>query len=123
MNKFTKASIATGAGIVLLLGGAGTLAYWNDSATTGAGSITSGTLSIDSYAGTGAGWFDVSADNPGAPESISASTFRVVPGDTLRYVEWFTVSATGDNLTADLSINDADVLAGLSDDWSANGWL
>lgn len=123
MNKFMKASIATGAGIVLLLGGAGTLAYWNDTATTGAGSITSGTLDIDSYAGTGAGWWDISADNPSRPEAISASTFRVVPGDTLRYVEWFTVSATGDNLVAELSVNDADVLAALTDDWSTKGWL
>ncbi|MBX3193619.1 MAG: alternate-type signal peptide domain-containing protein [Schumannella sp.] len=123
MNKFTKASIATGAGIVLLLGGAGTLAYWNDSATTGAGSITSGTLDISSYAGTGAGWFDVSADNSSAPESISTSTFRVVPGDTLRYVEWFTISATGDNLVADLAVNADDVLDGLSDDWSVNDWV
>ena len=31
MNKLTKGAIATAAGVILLMGGAGTLAYWNDS--------------------------------------------------------------------------------------------
>ena len=46
MNKITKASIAAGAGVILLLGGGGTLAYWNASTTAGSASITSGTLSV-----------------------------------------------------------------------------
>ena len=35
MNKLVKGSIAGAAGIILLMGGAGSLAYWNDSATAG----------------------------------------------------------------------------------------
>jgi len=113
MNKITKASIAAGAGIVLLLGGAGTLAYWNDSATTDAGSITAGTLTIDSN-GDGQ-WQDVSSDISGNPTDIDADTFLVVPGDTLTYTETFEVGATGDNLKADVTINPSSITSG---DWA-----
>src|SRR5690606_10660367 len=106
MNKFTKASIATGAGIVLLLGGAGTLAYWNDTAPTDAGTITAGTLTIDSE-GDGE-WYE-SSDlvNP-----IDASSFRVVPGDSLTYIESFEIGATGDNLEAEITANAASIVTG-----------
>lgn len=99
MNKFTKASIATGTGIVLLLGGAGTLAYWNAEATTDAGSITAGTLTIASE--NDGEWEDISSDSV-APGVIDAGTFLVVPGDTLTYTETFEVGATGDNLVAEV---------------------
>ena len=106
MNKFTKASIATGVGIALLLGGAGTLAYWNDSAITDAGTITAGTLTIDSE-GDGA-WFETSDLNT----EIDADVFLVVPGDSLTYVETFQVGATGDNLQASVSANTASIVKG-----------
>lgn len=107
MNKFTKASIATGAGIVLLLGGAGTLAYWNADADAAAGAITSGTLTIDTN-GDGQ-WQDVSSDVSGNPSDITSTTFLVVPGDTLEYTESFEVGATGDNLRATVSANFASI--------------
>jgi alternate signal-mediated exported protein len=109
MNKFTKASIATGAGIVLLLGGAGTLAYWNDSASVGASTITAGTLAIDS-AGDGA-W----TANGSAVTDID--DFRVVPGDTLVYTETFTIDAVGDNLEALLAVDTSNLVA--SNPWGA----
>lgn len=101
MNKFTKASIATGAGIVLLLGGGGTLAYWNAEAGAGAGTINAGTLAIT--AGAAGTWEDQNG-------SIDPSTFLVVPGDTLTFTRTFTIEATGDNLVADLSVDDAGIL-------------
>ncbi|WP_157981699.1 alternate-type signal peptide domain-containing protein [Protaetiibacter intestinalis] len=106
MNKFTKASIATGAGIVLLLGGAGTLAYWNDSATTDAGTITAGTLTIDSN--DDGAWFQSS----NLDDEIDPNDFLVVPGDSLTYIESFEVGATGDNLEATVSANAASILKG-----------
>jgi alternate signal-mediated exported protein len=105
MNKFTKASIATGAGIVLLLGGGGTLAYWNAEAASGAGTINAGTLALTP--GAAGAW----ADENGP---INPSTFLVVPGDTLTFTRTFTISATGNNLVADLDIDDTGVL---SEDW------
>ncbi len=111
MNKFTKASIATGAGIVLLLGGAGTLAYWNDSASTGAGTITAGTLSIESE-GDGE-WFEASdLTTPIDPED-----FLVVPGDSLVYVESFEIGATGENLEATIEADASDIDKGA---WGAD---
>lgn len=114
MNKFTKGAIATGAGVVLLLGGAGTLAYWNADAAVDAGSITAGTLTIESAA---AGqWQDISSDVAGAPKNISTGTFLVVPGDTLRYTETFTVGATGTNLKANITANPGSIDTG---DWGS----
>ena len=48
MNKFVKGSVAAGAGMVLLLGGAGSLAYWNTSTDLGASAINAGSLDISS---------------------------------------------------------------------------
>ncbi|WP_168200439.1 alternate-type signal peptide domain-containing protein [Protaetiibacter larvae] len=86
MNKLTKAGIATAAGIALLMGGAGTLAYWNESATVAAGTVQTGHLELTAGS---AGWAD----------SIS----HIVPGDTATYTAAYTLSALGDNIDVDLS--------------------
>lgn len=93
MNKLVKGSIAGAAGIALLLGGAGTLAYWNDSATlSNAGTVGSGKLDIAD--GTGGAWVDTNNSNA----SIDISEFKIVPGDNIKYTESFVISAVGDNL-------------------------
>jgi alternate signal-mediated exported protein len=97
MNKMTKGAIAGAAGIVLLLGGAGTFALWSDNAGVDGGTITSGVL--DLQANTDGVWKDTSSDVSGAPVVVPA-TFRVVPGDQLTYTQTVTVTATGDNLKA-----------------------
>jgi len=90
MNKLVKGSIAGAAGIALLLGGAGTLAAWNDSASlASAGTISSGELKI---AVTQTGAWD---------KSIA----KIVPGDNLTFTEKLTVTAVGDNLSFDLGTN------------------
>lgn len=95
MNKLTKASIAGAAGIALLLGGAGTLALWNDSASLTADSISSGTLTISDSAGT----WDVNAPD------------LWVPGDSFTYTGTLAISATGDNLEATLTVDINDFVA------------
>src|SRR5690606_22056841 len=80
------------AGIALLLGGAGTLAYWNSSATLADVSITSGTLTV---ASAGGNW--------------STSPAKWVPGDTFTYSDTLTINATGDNLKAELTIDPASI--------------
>lgn len=87
MNKLTKAGIATAAGIALLMGGAGTLAFWNDGAGLGGGTVTAGHLNLTS-AGDGA--WDEDLD-------------FIVPGDTVTYTETLTLSAVGDNLSFELN--------------------
>jgi len=108
MNKFTKASIATGAGIVLLLGGAGTLAYWNDSAALTAGSttITAGTLTVT--AGEESSWTVASFNGTdwNAPATIAdIGDFRMVPGDKVTFTTTADIVAEGDNLKARVSLD------------------
>lgn len=99
MNKMTNGALAGAAGIVLLLGGAGTFALWNDDADIEGGTITSGVLDIDdSTAGV---WTDESYDVTGSPV-IDPDTFLVVPGDTLQYEQTFDIAATGNNLLAEV---------------------
>ena len=92
MKKQTKGAIAAGGAAVLLLGGLGSLAYWNDSTALGGSTITSGQLSMTKDAGT---WTDENG-------SINPTTFRLVPGDTVTYTTTVTINATGDNLKAKL---------------------
>lgn len=97
MKKTTKGALAAGAAGVLLLGGAGSLAYWSDSAPIDGGSVTSGTLAL-SDATCDADWV-YAEGNAGAGTAVTL----IVPGDTIAKDCTFTVTATGDNLEATLS--------------------
>jgi alternate signal-mediated exported protein len=92
MNKLTKGAIATAAGVILLMGGAGTLATWNSSANVGSTSqsIQAGSLAVSTPTATG--W----SSQAGAISNIA--NFRIVPGDVLTYTATYTLAATGDNL-------------------------
>jgi len=94
MNKTFKGAGAAVAAGVLLMGGAGSLAYWSDSDTFSGDSISSGVLSLtDVTAGT---W--TLNDIPVALEDEAA--LQVVPGDELVYSGTYTIGALGDNLYA-----------------------
>ena len=100
MNKTTKGAITAGAAVVLLVGGAGSLAYWSDSESLGGGSVSSGTLTIDPDPASLTG---VWADESGTV--INGTTFdpatqKIVPGDVITYSKKFVVGATGKNLKA-----------------------
>lgn len=96
MNRSTKGALAASAAGALLLGGAGSLAYWNDSGTANGGSITSGTLALSD--GTcDASWVYASGSDAGQPVTL------IVPGDSVTKTCSFSVSATGDHLSATLS--------------------
>ncbi|MDI9898125.1 alternate-type signal peptide domain-containing protein [Rhodococcus sp. IEGM 1381] len=113
MNKATKGAIAAGAAAVLLLGGLGSLAVWNDSETLGGGTITSGDLSL-TLVPNSAAWFDASDDvNAGADLPIAdIAAFRIVPGDTVAYTARFNIQAEGNNLTANLTADISNIAAG-----------
>lgn len=86
MNKLVKAGIAAAAGIALLMGGAGTLAYWNASADLSAGTISSGHLTLKPV---GVGAWDEDLDH-------------IVPGDKVTYTGTYALSAVGDNLEVEV---------------------
>jgi alternate signal-mediated exported protein len=104
MNKLVKGAIAGAAGIVLLMGGAGSLAYWNDSAQAGPATgttITAGTLNVtavDAGAWT-KGFYNASNTLVGSVGSVSnLAAVRIVPGNRLVYTQTFNVNASGDDL-------------------------
>ena len=99
MNKLTKGAIAGAAGIALLLGGAGSFALWNGTASASAGSIQSGSLSLTAAAdGT---WTNITGG--GSTKITTIGSFRIVPGDHLRFTQTLNIAGTGDDLSASLT--------------------
>ena len=103
MNRTTKGALAGGAAAVLLLGGAGTLAFWTDTEVVTGTDIDSGHLQLVSPTCTG--WL--------LDGGAAYTTQLLVPGDTLTQVCSYTVDATGSHLTASF---DATAPAGLTGD-------
>ena len=96
MNKSTKGAIAASAAAVLLLGGAGSLAYWNAEGDIAGGTITAGELKLTAPV---AGVWTLNGTN--VPD---VSTVKIVPGDKLVYTGEWTIKATGQNLKADVDV-------------------
>src|SRR5262245_47111138 len=89
MERLTKAAIATGGAAVLLLGTAGTLAFWTaDGSATGT-AISAGSLTVAD--GTCAAWTFAASDGGGPVTAI-------VPGDTVQSECTLTVGGTGEHL-------------------------
>jgi alternate signal-mediated exported protein len=110
MNRTTKGALAAGAAGALLLGGAGTLAYWHDNQDVGTAQIRTGSLTLgapvcaDSENAQGLhGW---QLDN-GAP--YVPGTTRLVPGDSISKVCDLPLTLVGEHIGADLAIDDAEL--------------
>jgi len=111
MKRTTKGAIAVGAATLLLLGGGGTFALWNDSATLNAGTVESGHLTVDTAFAAGV-WKD--ANNV----TFNPLTDLAVPGDVLTYTTTVEIDAEGKNLEFTAFI-DPDTL----DDALDSGWV
>lgn len=100
MNKTTKGAFAASAAAVLLLGGAGSLAYWSDDATVNGGQINSGYLTIDPIAvSPNTTPCDTVWKHTNGPKA-GTTVVNVVPGDVITKSCTFKVTAQGDNLSA-----------------------
>ncbi|MGA9871021.1 MAG: alternate-type signal peptide domain-containing protein [Rhodococcus sp. (in: high G+C Gram-positive bacteria)] len=106
MNKATKGAVAAGGAAVLLLGGLGSFALWQDSTDTEGGTITSGELDIEPD-GTPV-WREISGD-VNAASVIDPVTYRIVPGDIIEFTADYNILAEGDNLLADLKADTATI--------------
>jgi|GEM_PF-280755 len=117
MNKTTKASIATAAGIVLLLGGGGSLAYWTDQQSAGSGTqtVSAGNLQVTPV-GTGQwtkGFYNAGGTQVTAPAVVANLTnVRLVPGNRLVFTQQFTISAAGDDLYFTVNPTNGAIAAG-----------
>ncbi|GAA3950871.1 alternate-type signal peptide domain-containing protein [Gordonia caeni] len=109
MNKKTKGALAAAAGAAILVGGAGTMAAWNDNASLGSGTVSAGTLNIDQV-GTGTWHWD----NPDG-EVFTPGSDLLVPGDSVVYVGKYKISAAGTNLKATLTPEIGGVTGNLKD--------
>lgn len=101
MKKFSKGALASAAAGSLLLGGAGSLAYWTASDTVNGGTFTAGTLALHKV-GCDADW-KYAAGKAGAGNTVKL----IVPGDVITKNCTFTVNGTGDNLSATISSPDS----------------
>jgi alternate signal-mediated exported protein len=95
MKKTTKGALAATAAGVLLMGGAGTLAYWTDSVDVPGGTVASGSLDLGNPA-CGVGW----TLDGGTPYVAQ----QLVPGDTLTKVCTIDLVAQGEHIGADLTV-------------------
>lgn len=96
MNKIAKGAIATGVGIILLAGGGGTLATWNQAQNASMGEVVAGDLNL--VAGTGT-WKN--AENTVISD---IGDYRVVPGDVLTFTQNLDVTLVGDLMAANLTV-------------------
>ncbi|WP_332666443.1 alternate-type signal peptide domain-containing protein [Aeromicrobium sp.] len=96
MKRSTKGALAASAAGILLLGGAGSLAFWTADGDANGGSITAGTLTLTD--GTCDAAWTYAAGSAGAGNTVAL----FVPGDVVTKQCTFTVGATGDNLTAEV---------------------
>ncbi|HET6166070.1 MAG TPA: alternate-type signal peptide domain-containing protein [Marmoricola sp.] len=94
MHKSTKGALAAAAAGALLLGGAGTLAYWTGNDIVPGGTFTSGYLQLTDNTCATATWkLDGGTDY---------TTQRIVPGDSLTKTCTFSVDGVGDHMTVSL---------------------
>ncbi|WP_341230559.1 alternate-type signal peptide domain-containing protein [Nocardioides salarius] len=107
MRASLKAALAGVAGAGLLLGGAGSLAFWDDTEDLTGGTITPGVLDLGAPScdpwqlDTAGGDFDLDTDT-------------IVPGDTLVQVCELTLDVTGGHLKAEIEA-DAPSFGGTND--------
>lgn len=96
MKKSTKGALAAGGAAALLLGGAGTLAYWTDTADVPGTSITSGHLDLADE-DCGDGWV--------LDGGVAYTDQLLVPGDTLTKSCSYTLDIAGEHFTtADFTV-------------------
>lgn len=90
MERLTKAALATGAAAVLLLGGAGTLAYWTAEGTAEGPDIVAGSFSLSGS----------SCDDTWTLDDGTALTDgrAIVPGDTVTLDCVYTIAGEGQHL-------------------------
>ncbi|WP_341242785.1 alternate-type signal peptide domain-containing protein [uncultured Nocardioides sp.] len=99
MRTSLKAALAGVAGAGLLLGGAGSLAFWNDTEDVPGGTIESGVLNLGSPV-----CDDWQLDGSGGAFSLDGEAPDViVPGDTISQTCELDLDVVGKHLTATLS--------------------
>lgn len=95
MKKSTKGALSAAAAGTLLLGGAGSYAFWTSSQTVDGGSVASGSMSLGALS-CSAGWKHSEND---------VAVTKIVPGDNIYEVCTGTLTLDGDHIAADVALN------------------
>jgi len=101
MKKTTKGALAAGAAAVLLLGGAGSLAYWTSSQTAAGGSLTSGSITLSAVSCGDWAYGGADAGTPTSPVTA------IVPGDEVQKTCTGTLTLVGDHIGATVTVDQA----------------
>lgn len=94
MKKSTKGAIAAGAAAVLLLGGAGTLAFWTAEDEVDLGAVESGNLQLS-----------LDPCDDWVYEGTTDAVTKIVPGDVIVSSCTGEVTGEGDNLFAEIELD------------------
>ncbi|MFJ4039006.1 alternate-type signal peptide domain-containing protein [Microbacterium sp. NPDC090007] len=94
-----KAIVAIAAGTALLLGGAGTYAFWSTQTALGAAPVSSGDLDLS----LGDAEWTLQGVLGQAQPVADVSAVRIVPGDVLTLTQALDVTLIGDTIEADLA--------------------
>lgn len=115
MTNITKGAIAAAVAAVLLLSGAGTLAYWEDSDDVTGTDFDAGSLSLTPL--NACNVWNLDTGEPGG-SPFDPLTEMIVPGDVITKVCTFTVDAVGTHLRATVAAvpgtNSGDLLEDLT---------
>lgn len=95
MKKSTKGALAAAAAGTLLLGGAGSLAFWSENTTVDGGDLASGSITLSSV---------TCAPNFTHTEDLTTVT-NIVPGDTITKQCTGTLTLVGDHIGAGVEID------------------
>lgn len=109
MRNSAKGVLAASAAVALLVGGGGTLAFWQDVEAFGGDTINSGSLSLGDV--TCGSWM---YDTEGGGGEFTVASDVIVPGDTLTRTCTSTIVAEGDHLVADVAVTDGSINPGSS---------
>ncbi|WP_150957040.1 alternate-type signal peptide domain-containing protein [Microbacterium testaceum] len=94
-----KAIVAVAAGTALMLGGAGTYAFWSTSEALQATAVSSGNLDLALQPGS----WELEGVLGGVTNVANVADVRIVPGDVLTLTQPIDVTLVGDTIVADLS--------------------
>ncbi|WP_166979083.1 alternate-type signal peptide domain-containing protein [Paramicrobacterium fandaimingii] len=95
--------VAAAAGVVVLLGGAGSFALWNAQGGLGSENTSTGHLTATFADPT---WNDLTPGHE--KESVAIDTFHLVPGDVLEGTSIITVDAVGNNIAVNAEVTGPD---------------
>ena len=114
MNKTTKGALAAAAAVALLLGGAGTLAFWSDDEPVDGTPVNAGHLAlVTDLTNTGCGSWQLDTGESAPTTYVDGDP--LVPGDVLTKVCSYTIQAEGNHLRATVGVSAPTLTPGTGD--------